>query len=167
MSYRLYLFLAILVSSAVLVSGCSQIGGAGGVSSTSGAIEGTVVQPTSGTDVSGTIKLMLGEYHDVKPEQDATLEPSNSTEVSSDGTFTIEDIEPGEYYLEATIALNPCFLGAPGQAFNGMMVSFMGNWSPIGISLQNGSSIITGKTEIYEIVAGQPLEVTLELPKCY
>lgn len=164
---RSHLALAILVSSSIIVSGCSQIGGASVASGTSGSIEGAVVQETSGTGISGTVKLMLEKYHDVEPSKDATLEPSNSVEVGNDGKYTINGIEPGAYYLDVTIKLNPCFLGAPGQVFNGMMVSFMDNWSPTGFSLQDGTSIIVGKTEIYQITAGQPLEVMLVLPKCY
>jgi hypothetical protein len=136
---------------------------------TSGKIEGVFTQQASDVEMSGTVVLMPEKYFKATPNSSTTLEPGESTkvEIGQDHKFTINDIKPGRYYLDVSVGLNPCFLGAPGQVFNGMIISFKENWNPMGLSFKNGSSMVTGKTEVYEISAGQSLNLTLELPTCY
>ena len=139
-------------------------------SSTMGQIEGVVVQGTSDININGTIQLMKEEYLTATPDSTTTLESGESgleTSIDKDGKFTLNDIQPGRYYLDVSVELTPCFLGAPGQVFNGANVTFMENWSPLGFSFTDGSSLITGKTNVYDITAGDSLDVTLQLPKCY
>jgi len=135
----------------------------------SGQIEGVLVQETSGLAVDGTVNLMAEKFLTATPPSTATLQPDEGIKVNigKDYKFAINNIKPGRYYLDVSVSLNPCFLGAPGEVFNGMEVSFMENWSPMGLSFKDGSSMIMGKTEVYDISAGKPLKVTLQLPKCY
>ncbi len=154
----------VLIATALFLAGCGKAASAG-----TGQIKGVIVQKTSGISTSGTVKLMAGKYLAATPNSKATLEPSEYIEASigKDNTFKIDKIHPGKYFLDVAVTLKPCFLGAPGQVFNGMQISFMENWNPVGLSFQNGSSLITGHTKIYEISAGKALDVVLELPKCY
>lgn len=134
-----------------------------------GRIEGVISQQTTAAKMGGTVKLMLEKYLKATPEATVTLQPSEFIEakVGEDGKFVIDGIQPGRYYVEASVTLTPCFLGAPGQVFNGMMVSFMENWSPVGLSFKDGSSLINGKTQVLDVVAGEALKVTLGTPRCY
>jgi hypothetical protein len=158
-----------VLMACILVISLSLFGCGTGQSPTFGQIKGVIVQETSGINMGGTIKLIPEKYLEATPDSTTTLEPGEMIEVSidNDNKFIINDIKPGSYYLDVTIVLNPCFLGAPGQVFNGMQISFMENWSPAGFSLQDGSSIITGKTDVYKISAGKSVDVTLQLPRCY
>ena len=151
-----------------LITGCSKSSSLFS-SSTTGQINGSITQETRNIDTSGTIRLMPEKYFTMTLEPSATVDPSEYMEVEldKDGSFVIENIEPGNYYLDVQVVYTPCFLGAPGQIFNGAMVSFMENWSPIGFSFTDGSSLISGLTEVFEIKPGKPMEITLDTPKCY
>jgi hypothetical protein len=161
---RVFLVLFILF----LITSCSKDSSLFS-SATTSQINGSITQETRNIDTSGTIRLMPEKYFTMTLEPSATIEPSEYIEVELDknGSFVIENIEPGNYYLNVEVVYTPCFLGAPGQIFNGAMVSFMENWSPIGFSYTDGLSFITGLTEVFEIKPGKPMEITLDTPKCY
>ena len=139
------------------------------MTSTTGVITGEVVQETSSIEMTGTIQLMPEVYLTATPDSTVTLDPTDAIKVNldKDNKFTINNIKPGRYYLDVSLTLNPCFLGEPGQIFNGGGVWMMDNWDPMGFSFTDGTSLVTGKTDVYEISAGKSLDVTLKLPKCY
>lgn len=137
--------------------------------STTGQINGSITQETKNLETSARIRLWPEKFLQMTLEPSATVDPSEYIEVEldKDGSFVIENIEPGNYYLDVQVVYSPCFLGAPGQVFNGAMVSMMENWSPIGFSFTDGSSLISGITEVFEIKPGKPMEFTFDTPKCY
>ena len=151
-----------------LITGCSLVSGLT-ASKTTGQINGSITQDTSNVDSSATIRLMPEKYYTMTLEPSATIEPSEYIEVKVENgeKFVIENIEPGNYYLNVQVVYDPCFLGAPGMVFNGAIVTFMDNWSPIGFSFTDGSSLVSGLTEVFEIKPGKPMEIMLDTPKCY
>lgn len=138
-------------------------------SSTTGQINGSITQETRNLETSATVRLMPEKFYQMTLEPSATVDPSEYIEVEVDknGSFVIENIEPGNYYLDVQVVYSPCFLGAPGQIFNGAIVTMMENWTPIGFSFTDGSSLISGITQVFEVKAGKPMEFTFDTPKCY
>jgi hypothetical protein len=133
-----------------------------------GRIYGEVIPNPSEANIRGTIKLLAEASRATKDGSQETQAPINQIEIKTGQlNFEFAGIAPGKYYLDVDLVLNPCFLGAPGSVFNGMQISFMKNWSPLGLSLKDGSSIITGATEVIDLTTNNSFEVRLQLPKCY
>ena len=156
--------LGILLSATACGNGPSLF-----ASSTTGQINGSITQDTNGMDSNVVVRLMPEKYYTMTLEPDATIEPSEYIEINLDNKekFVFENVAPGNYYLDVQVIYNPCFLGAPGMIFNGAIVVMMETWTPIGFSFTDGTSLISGRTEVFEVKAGKPMEIMLDTPKCY
>ena len=119
--------------------------------------------------IGGTITLSPESYLTATPIATATPAAESKTEVKIDNNthFVFTDVTPGNYYLDVALNLNPCFLGAPGEVFNGAASYFFDNWGALGLSFKDGSSLVTGDTNVFNVYAGKTVNIKLDLPQCY
>ena len=137
-----------------------------------GCGSGQLLRPTASGQVEGELSQ---EKRDVKITGSVTLSStvtsstvfSTTTKLDTQNRFSFTDVKPDTYVLKITVNANPCFLGAPGAVFNGMMVFWQKGWSGTGLSFKDGSSAIIGTTDVFTVTAGGTVKQTLALPRCY
>lgn len=146
-----------LLVTSVAISGCGP-GQSSGTAS-SGRVEGELSQEKRDVKITGAVSLS-------STVSSATVF-STTTNLDAQNRYSFTDVKPGAYVVKITVSASPCFLGAPGAVFNGMMAFFQKGWGGTGISLKDGSSAIIGATDVFTITGSETVKQTLALPRCY
>lgn len=154
-----------LLATGLLIAACGSDqsqGAAPGAPSnpTMAQVAGQLYQVRKDVKITGTANLS-GTLTSSTPM-------SITVEIDANNRFSFDSVQPGTYVLEISVSLTPCFLGAPGQVFNGMMGFYQSNWSGTGLSFKDGSSFVTGSVkELIVLTAGQSVSQSLALPQCW
>jgi hypothetical protein len=151
------LVLVSLLVTSVVISGCGSGQSSGPASSS--RVEGELSQEKRDVKITGSVSLS-------STVSSATVF-STTTNLDAQNRYFFTDVKPGTYVVKITVSANPCFLGAPGAVFNGMMAFFQKGWGGTGISLKDGSSAIIGTTDVFTITGSETVKQTLALPRCY
>jgi hypothetical protein len=140
-----------------------------GIGGSMGKITGSISQVNQNTKIVGAVSLLPESNLTATPVVGAgvTPQPLAKVDLDANNNFSFADVAPGNYYLEMSLSLSPCFFGTPGGVFNGMMFFSQRGWSGIGLSFKDGSSSIMGTSEVFTVSAGSVVDLEYVSPQCY